>query len=167
MQIWSLAEDLMLDKAELDLSITPQAILNDLSEGLTLKALLSSLSLGEASLCKAVIEGIEGKEIGILVPLISFKYLPPLLTVINRLLKNGGAVYDGAAATSNVKVELLLCWIKEILFSNGRQARQPHGRSKLSASLKDILSTLSSLYAPLSQLANENIFIMRGILDDC
>lgn len=164
MQIWSLGEDLMLDKVEMELSITPQQILLDLKEGLSLKALLSSLSLGDRVLSERVLLGIDSKEIGLLIPLISYKYLPTLLTLANRLLKDASGAGAGAGG---IRIELLLSWIRSILFFNGRQARTSKGRSLISGQLKDILSTLTSLYAPLSLLANENIFIMRGILDDC
>ncbi|KAF8324849.1 quinon protein alcohol dehydrogenase-like superfamily [Cantharellus anzutake] len=110
--IYSLDEGIVFEPLDLDIDITPQNILEVLSQKEHLKALVMAFRLNEKSLIERVYEAIPSEDIALLVRQLPRIYVPNLLSFV------------ASHAERSPHMEFDLLWINALLGIHGRFLRE-------------------------------------------
>ncbi|KAJ7064813.1 quinon protein alcohol dehydrogenase-like superfamily [Mycena amicta] len=149
--IYSLDETVTFDPFDLSMDLTPQAVLEVLSDGEYLKALVMAFRLNEKPLIQRVYEGIPSGDIRLVARQLPDIYVPLLLRFVAEHL----------ARSPHLEFDLL--WANTLLVAHGRQLRD---RSAEHASVFRVLQkALVDFEQSISRLCEENISTLSYLLD--
>ncbi|RCI03258.1 hypothetical protein CU098_004251, partial [Rhizopus stolonifer] len=114
--IYSLDEDILFDPFDLEMDITPETILEALSEKEYLKSICMAFRLNEKPLLHTVFEGIPPDSVSLVCQNMPEKYLFKLLTFI------------GVHMETSPHIEFHLMWVTNIMTYHGRYLRDHRGQ---------------------------------------
>lgn len=110
--IYSIDDTIAFDPFDIDLDITPQSVLEVLSAGDHLRALVMAFRLNEKDLLQKVFESTPSSDIRLISRQIPIVYLPALLRFV------------GEHAETSPHMEFDLIWINSLLATQGRYLRE-------------------------------------------
>ncbi|KAK7303555.1 hypothetical protein RJT34_14462 [Clitoria ternatea] len=127
--VYSVDESFIFDPTDLDIDITPEAVLEALSENQPSRALILSLRLNEDSFIKKCIFALSPEDLPAVATSIPFKYIPRLIELLADLLE------------TSPHLEFIFRWFQGI--------SKAHGISILQSS-RNLGPSLKSLHKPMS-----------------
>jgi periodic tryptophan protein 2 len=162
--VYSLDTEFIFDPFDLDISITPDTILDTLqaakqahasaspdgNEASFLKALIMSFRLNEATLIRAVYEGIPASDIPHVARSVPTVYLPRLL----RFIVN--------ATDETPHLEFNLLWIESLLSIHGRYFKDNSGI--LAPELRAVQRVIHDIRDGLKKLTERNLYELNYLL---
>jgi periodic tryptophan protein 2 len=162
--IYSVDTEFIFDPFDLDISITPDSILDtlqaaknssssappDSSESSFLKALIMAFRLNQAPLIRVVYEGIPASDIPHVVRAVPTVYLPRLL----RFVAN--------ATDETPHLEFNLLWIESLLSIHGRYFKDNAGT--LAPELRAVQRAIDDIRDHLKRLTERNIYELDYLL---
>ncbi len=113
--IYSLDESVTFDPFDLSIELTPQAVLEVLSQSEYLKALVMAFRLNEKPLIQRVYESIPGGDVRLISRQLPLVYVPILLKFVGEHLDK------------SPHLEFDLVWVHSLLMSHGRTLRDRSG----------------------------------------
>lgn len=136
--IYSLDETITFDPFDLTIDLTPQAVLDVLSEQEYLKALVMAFRLNEKPLIQRVYESIPPSDIRLITRQLPMTYVPLLLRFVGEHLEK------------SPHLEFDLMWVNTLLMAHGRMLRDRSGEFAsvfrvLQKSLVDFEQSISKL----------------------
>ena len=157
--IYSLDSDFVFDPFDLDISITPNSILDTLEAakaGTTgdntsfLKALVMAFRLNESNIIRAVYEGIAAADVPHVVDALPTVYLPRLLRFV------------ASAAEETPRLEFNLIWIYSLLNSHGRYLKDNSGA--FAPELRALQRAIDGIHNSLNTLMDYNSYTLNYLL---
>ncbi|EEB95291.1 hypothetical protein MPER_05758, partial [Moniliophthora perniciosa FA553] len=149
--IYSLDETVTFDPFDLTIDLTPESVLEVLSDGEYLKALVMAFRLNEKPLIRHVYESISRGDIRLVSRQLPVVYVPQLLQF----------VADHLERSPHLEFDLL--WANTLLMTHGRYLRD---RSADYASVFRVLQKgLGDCEQTISKLCDENISALSYIID--
>ena len=113
--IYSLDESVIFDPFDLSIDLTPQSVLEVLSQSEYLKALVMAFRLNEKPLIRRVYESIPGRDVRLIARQLPLIYVPILLKFVGEHLDK------------SPHLEFDLLWVHNLLMSHGRTLRDRSG----------------------------------------
>ena len=113
--IYSIDDTVTFDPFDLDIDLTPQAVLDTLASRSYLKSLVMAFRLNEKLLIQRVFESIPHSDVKLIARQLPVVYIMALLTFVAGHLDKGP------------HLEFDLLWVKETLFAHGRYLRDRSG----------------------------------------
>ncbi|KAG8926587.1 hypothetical protein FRC02_008788 [Tulasnella sp. 418] len=149
--IYSIDDTLMFDPFELDVDLTPQALLKVLHQKDFLRALIMGFRLNEKALVQRVYESIPKTDVPLLARQVPLVYLPELLRhMALRLERSPHVEYD-------------LLWINALLLGHGRYLRDKS--IDFATVFRAIQKGLSDLHQAIGINCDENMSALSYLLD--
>ena len=156
--IYSIDDTIVFDPFDLDLDLTPQAVLDTLASRSYLKSLVMAFRLNEKLLIQRVFESIPHSDVRLIARQLPVVYIMALLRFLAEHLDKGP------------HLEFDLLWVKETLLAHGRYLRDRSGEyasvfRTLTKGLVDVQKNISKLCVRLyrSRLSFSNIFPSQGV----
>ncbi|KAJ3185825.1 hypothetical protein HDU85_001194 [Gaertneriomyces sp. JEL0708] len=147
--IYTLDETLTFDPFDLEIDITPDAILEALAEKSYLRALIMSFRLGERPITRAVYEGIPADNITLVAREIPVKYL-------DRMLKFLVTYMDASPS-----VQFNLMWAVSILKHHGQYLKDH--KLEFASTLRGLQKQMTQTYDALAKMSTENTYTIEYI----
>ncbi|TPX59936.1 hypothetical protein PhCBS80983_g02148 [Powellomyces hirtus] len=149
--IYSLDETLLFDPFDLELDITPDAILEALNDKEYLRALVMSFRLGEKPVTQKVYDNIPADDIMLVTRELPARYL-------DRMLKFVVGYMDVSP-----RVHFNLLWCTSLLKHHGRYLKD-HSYEFASA-IRGLQKGMSKMYEELSTICNDNTYNIEYMLN--
>ncbi|KAI9292389.1 WD repeat protein [Neoconidiobolus thromboides FSU 785] len=150
--IYSLDDTLLFDPFDLEIEITPESVLDTLKNEDYLKALVMSFRLNEKPIIKQVLEKIPPSDIPLISPSIPSRYLESLLKFLANYAEQG-----------TPHLEFLLIWCHSLFTSHAQYLKQ--NIASYLPSIRGIQKVLSKLYGDLSNLCEDNLYLIEYLGD--
>jgi periodic tryptophan protein 2 len=136
--IYSIDDTITFDPFDLDIDLTPQAVLDTLASQSYLKSLVMAFRLNEKLLIQRVFESIPHSDVKLIARQLPVVYIMALLRFVAEQLDKGP------------HLEFDLLWVKETLFAHGRYLRDRSGEyasvfRALTKGLVDVQRNMSKL----------------------
>ena len=148
--VYSLDRHLVFNPLNLTMDITPKKIRTDLKDQNYLKALVSSLRLGEKYLIRECVETVPPDSISLLSQQLSLTYLSPLLAFIAE------------EAEHSRHVQFYLTWTKSILYNHGNFLKTES--KQFTPLLNLLIKNLSRKSDELSKICDFNKYTMKYLI---
>lgn len=144
--IYSIDSDLIFDPLDLDIDVTPETIMEQLSQGNYLVALIMSFRINENYLILKVFESIPVKDIRLILSEFPEVYLPHFLEFLGDFM------------LKSQHFEFNLVWLKEILNKYGDSIRKDR-RAKYTNSLRLILRFINRIAKEIITVSKNNSYL--------
>ncbi|KAI0056211.1 WD40 repeat-like protein [Artomyces pyxidatus] len=149
--VYSVDDTLVFDPFDLDLELTPQAVLATLGERAYLKALVMAFRLNEAALVDRVYEAVPYDEIRLVARQLPPIYVARLLGVAAHRLETGP------------RLEWGLRWVREVLGVHGRWVRERG--VELASVLREVRRAVGEFEVAVAKLCDENTSMLSYLID--
>ena len=148
--VYSLDRHLVFSPLNLTMDITPRKVRSDLKDKNYLKALVSSLRLGEKYLIRECVESVPHDSLSLISQQLSLTYLPPLL------------VFIAEEAELSRHVQFYLSWTKSLLYSHGHFLKAES--KQFTPVLNLLIKNLSRKSDELSKVCDFNKYTMKYLI---
>ncbi|CAA7264355.1 unnamed protein product [Cyclocybe aegerita] len=149
--IYSLDETVTFDPFDLSIDLTPQAVLEVLTEHEYLKALVMAFRLNEKPLIQRVYESIPRGDIRLIARQLPVMYVPLLLRFVGEHLDK------------SPHLEFDLVWINTLLMAHGRLLRDRSG--EFASVFRVLQKGLGDFEQSISKLCDENTSTLLYLID--
>ncbi|KAF9530143.1 WD40-repeat-containing domain protein [Crepidotus variabilis] len=149
--IYSLDETITFDPFDLSIDLTPQAILDVLTEQEYLKALVMAFRLNEKPLIQRVYETIPPGDIRLIARQLPVIYVPLLLRFVGEHLER------------SPHLEFDLVWVNSLLMAHGRMLKDRSG--EFASVFRVLQKSLGDFERSISKLCDENTATLSYLID--
>ncbi|KIK25932.1 hypothetical protein PISMIDRAFT_676441 [Pisolithus microcarpus 441] len=149
--IYSLDDTIAFDPFDLTIDLTPQSVLDVLSQGEYLKGLVLAFRLNEKPIIRRVYESIPCSDIRLVARQIPVVYIAALLRFVAEHMEK------------SPHLEFDLIWVRAILMSHGRYLKDRSG--EFAPVLRAVQKALVDVEQSISSLCEENTFMMLFLID--
>ena len=148
--VYSLDRALLFDPFDLDISITPANILENLEEREYLRAMVMAFRLNERHLVHKVYEGIPRSDISLVVKSLPSVYLARLLRFIAQVTEE------------SPHLEFNLLWVEALMSQHGRHLRD--NTTLFVTELRTLQRGIVKIEADLARMADDNNYALEYLL---
>ncbi|KIJ61864.1 hypothetical protein HYDPIDRAFT_176835 [Hydnomerulius pinastri MD-312] len=149
--IYSLDDTLAFDPFDLTIDLTPQSVLDVLSEREFLKALVLAFRLNEKPVIRRVYENIPRSDVRLVARQVPVVYISALLHFVAEHLEK------------SPHLEFDLLWVQAVLMSHGRYLRDRNG--EFAPVLRAVQKALGDVEQSVSSLCDENTSTLLYLID--
>ncbi|EJD39599.1 putative WD repeat protein [Auricularia subglabra TFB-10046 SS5] len=149
--IYSLDETVAFDPFDIDIELTPQAVLATLARREHLKALIMAFRLGERALIRRAYEAVPPSEVALVARQVPHAYLPQLVRLVGEHLERGP------------HAEFALRWANATLIAHGRYLRDRAG--EFASVFRALHKGLLDFQTSVAKLCDENSSTLDFLLD--
>lgn len=119
--IYSLDDTIAFDPFDLDMDLTPAAVMTVIERREFLKALVMAFRLNERPLIRRAYEAVPRADVGLVSRQLPVVYLEKMLRFVADRLDPAGS--SAAAGTRSPHLEFDVLWVRALLFAHGRYLR--------------------------------------------
>lgn len=119
--IYSLDDTVAFDPFDLDMDLTPAAVMTVIERHEFLKALMMAFRLNERPLIRRAYEAVPRADVGLVSRQLPVVYLEKMLRFVADRLDPAGS--SAAAGTRSPHLEFDVLWVRALLFAHGRYLR--------------------------------------------
>ncbi|KAF9787924.1 WD40 repeat-like protein [Thelephora terrestris] len=149
--IYSIDDTNPFDPFDLDIELTPQAVLNTLASRAYLKSLVMAFRLNEKLLIQRVFESIPHSDVRLITRQLPVVYIMALLRFAAEHLDKGP------------HLEFDLLWVKETLLAHGRYLRDRSG--EYASVFRALTKGLVDVQKNVSKLCDDNVSSLSYLID--
>ncbi|KNC96819.1 snoRNA-binding rRNA-processing protein PWP2 [Spizellomyces punctatus DAOM BR117] len=149
--IYFLDETLLFDPFDLELDITPDAIMEALRDKEYLRSLVMSFRLGERPIIQKVYDNIPADEIMLIARELPVKYLERMLKFVITYME------------ASPRIQFNLMWATTLLKYHGRYLKD-HS-VEFASVLRGLQKGMSKMYEDLGKVCNDNTYTMGYLLN--
>ncbi|RKP07083.1 WD40 repeat-like protein [Thamnocephalis sphaerospora] len=150
--LFSLDEAVQFDPIELDMDLTPDAVLKAVRRREWLKALAMSIRLNDTPLIQRSYEAVPPSDVPLVAASLPVKYLERLLRFIAEELERSRHLH------------FHLVWSVALLTEHAAYLRDHSGT--LQPTMRALRKGLTRMHGLLAKMCNENTYLMRYLLDE-
>ncbi|RKP24687.1 WD40 repeat-like protein [Syncephalis pseudoplumigaleata] len=151
--IFSLDDLAQFDPLELDMELTPEAVLESLHERAWLRAMAMAIRLNDVELIRRSYEAVPPSDIALVAKSLPIKYLERLLRFIAEELETSRHLH------------FHLLWSVALLNEHATYLRD-HARHQLQPTMRALRKGLSRMHEALAKTCHENTYLIRYLLDE-
>ncbi|EJC97788.1 WD repeat protein [Fomitiporia mediterranea MF3/22] len=163
--IYSLDDTLTFDPFDLDIDLTPEAVVQTVKGGEYLKALVCAFRLNESYLLNFSYEAVPRADISLVTRQLPVVYLEKMLrSVAGRLDPSSSSVAsDSSSSMRSPHLEFDLLWARSLLFAHGRYLRD-HSMEYASV-FRALWKGLVDAEQSIARLCDENSATLAFLID--
>ncbi|KAF9653496.1 WD repeat protein [Thelephora ganbajun] len=149
--IYSTDDTIAFDPFDLDIDLTPRAVLDTLASQSYLKSLVMAFRLNEKLLIQRVFESIPHSDVRLIARQLPVVYIMALLRFVAEHLDKGP------------HLEFDLLWVKETLLAHGRYLRDRSG--EYASVFRALTKGLVDVQRNVSKLCDDNVSLLSYLID--
>ncbi|KAJ3045421.1 hypothetical protein HDV00_010291 [Rhizophlyctis rosea] len=149
--IYSLDETLTFDPFDLEIDITPDTVLEALSEREYLRSLVMSFRLGEKNITQKVYDAIPVDSVSLVVRDIPVKYLERTMGLLV------------SAVEASPRIEFHLTWVTCLFKFHGKWIRERY--VEIGSGVRALQKGVGKMYEDVSKVCDDNTYTLRFLLN--